>query len=77
MRKVIDEAEEDKRKQEQKQKRYKDNLRDNQSFVLSQMKGKDSSPAGVAWKAKAVMNEDEVRYNRDILEKLSQLRTMQ
>jgi predicted transcriptional regulator len=75
MRKVMDEAEEEKRKQEDKQKRYKDNLRDNQSFVLSQMrKAKDTSPAAVAWKAKALMNEDEVRYNRDILEKLAQMR---
>jgi hypothetical protein len=32
------------------------------------MKDKESSPAAVAWKNKAVMNEDEVRYNKDIFE---------
>jgi hypothetical protein len=31
------------------------------------MKDKESSPQ-VAWKAKAFMNDDEVRYNRDIFE---------
>jgi hypothetical protein len=68
MRKVMEEAEDEKRKQELKVKTYKDNLKDNQSFLRSQMKDKESSPAAVAWKTKAVMNEDEVRYNKDIFE---------
>ena len=68
MRKVMEEAEEEKRRQELKVKTYKDNLKDNQSFIRSQMKDKESSPAAVAWKAKALMNEDEVRYNKDIFE---------
>jgi len=75
MRKVMDEAEEEKRKQEEKLKNYKNNLKDNQSFIRSQMKVKESSP--IAWKAKAVMNEDEVRYNRDIIEQLARMRTLQ
>ena len=74
MRKVLDEADQEKRKQDQKVKVYKDNLKDNQHFVRSQMKDKDSSPAAVAWKVKAVMNGDEIRYNKDIIDQLARLR---
>jgi hypothetical protein len=41
------------------------------------MKDKESSPAAVAWKAKAVMNGDEIRYNKDIIEQLAKLRGSQ
>jgi hypothetical protein len=58
-------------------KAYKDNLKDNQHFLRSQMKDKESSPAAVAWKAKAIMNGDEIRYNKDIIEQLAKLRGSQ
>jgi len=73
MRQVMSEAEMEKKKQEDKDKRRKESLIDNQSFVKSQIKGKEVSPA-IAWKSKVMMNEDEIRYNRDILDKLAKQR---
>jgi hypothetical protein len=73
MRKVLQEAEDDKKRQEEKTRAYKDGLRDNQAFIRSQMK--EGSPAAVAWRVKAVMNEDEARYNKDIIEQIARMRS--
>jgi len=82
MRRVVSHAEQEKKRQEEKEKRHRDTIRDNQSFVKVQIDEKLRSPdfkkslvynngTGVG---PEIMNESEIRYNRDIFAKLEEMR---
>lgn len=82
MKRVMDHAEREKKRQEDKDKRHKETIRDNQSFVKTQIDDKLRSPefkkslvynngTGVG---PEIMNESEIRYNRDIFAKLEGMR---
>ena len=69
MRKVLDKAARDKSEQELKVKQRQDNLRENQRFIQGQIHEKAASPNNrQTGMGKVLMNEDEIRFNREILE---------
>lgn len=67
MKKVLDQAAEDQKKQEEKDKARKNALLDNQKFIRTQIEVKQSSPDWKVSPGKALMNEDEIRFNKDIV----------
>jgi hypothetical protein len=53
-------------------------LRENQQYIRSQIEEKQSSPNyGQAGSIKAIMNEDEMRYNKEILEQAKIIKARQ
>ena len=69
MRKVLEQAAVEKKNQEIKEKKRQDTLREVQRFVRGQIEERHESPPNrQAGAVKVLMNEDEIRFNSEILE---------